>query len=217
LFPYYQRLINYKKTLPALYGDNYAEISVSPGANVFGFRRWEGDQNVFTVLNMGENSVNATINIPVNQLALDSIKTYYLTDLISGTIHSGIPGQIQNINVSMPAFSAAIYLLADSAIFVSVDDDIIAENLPTDFYINQNYPNPFNPVTVITFNLPEEGNTELIIYDVLGSKITTLFNEIRPAGLHRVDFDGSGLSSGIYFYRVNYKDHSLVRKMLLVK
>jgi cyclomaltodextrinase / maltogenic alpha-amylase / neopullulanase len=217
LFPYYQRLINYKKTLPALYGDNYAEISVSPGANVFGFRRWEGDQNVFTVLNMGENSVNATINIPVNQLALDSIKTYYLTDLISGTIHSGIPGQIQNINVSMPAFSAAIYLLADSAIFVSVDDDIIAENLPTDFYINQNYPNPFNPVTVITFNLPEEGNTELIIYDVLGSKITTLFNEVRPAGLHRVEFDGSGLSSGIYFYRVNYKDHSLVRKMLLVK
>jgi cyclomaltodextrinase / maltogenic alpha-amylase / neopullulanase len=217
LFPYYQKLIRYKKTLPALYRDNYSEISVSPSGYIFGFRRWFEDQNIFTVINMSGSVTNVTITLPLAEIPLDSSKIYFLTDLIGGTVISGIPGELQTLNVSMAPFSSSVYLLADSAIFVSVEDDKTAGNIPTEFYVSQNYPNPFNPATIISFNLPEEGHTEVIVYDVLGGKIATLINGIKPAGNNKVEFDASGLSTGIYFYRVNYKDRSIVKKMLLVK
>jgi cyclomaltodextrinase / maltogenic alpha-amylase / neopullulanase len=217
LFPYYQRLIDYKKTMPALYSGNYQEITVTPGGTAFGYRRWEGDQNIFTVLNMSGVGASVTLNLPLQQIELDSMKTYYLNDLINGNVFSGIPSELQNLVVDMNAFSASVLLLADSAIFVSVEDDKLAENMPDQFYIKQNYPNPFNPSTRISFNIPEEGNTEIIIYDVLGSRVAVLLNEVKPAGVHNIEFNGSGLSSGIYFYRINYQDQSFVRKMMLVK
>jgi cyclomaltodextrinase / maltogenic alpha-amylase / neopullulanase len=217
LFPFYQKLIRYKKTLPALYSDNYQEITVTPSSYVFGFRRWSGDQNTFTVLNMSLSPANVTMTLPVDQLNLDSTQTYYLSDLIGGTITSGIPDELRYVSLTMEGYTTSVFLLADSAVITSADDKSIAENIPSDFYLNQNYPNPFNPSTTISFNLPEEGNVELIIYDVLGSKITTLLNEERKAGQNKVEFNASGFSSGMYFYRVNYKNHSIARKMLLVK
>jgi glycosidase len=217
LFPFYQKLINYKKNLPALYSDNYSEISVTPSGYIFGFRRWSENQNVFTVLNMSPLSAAVTINLPIDQLELDSMQTYYLSDLIGGNVLSGVPQDLRSLKVNMSGYTASVFLLADSAVYVSVEDKEIAGTLPTEFYIEQNYPNPFNPVTTITFNLPEEGMTELIIYDVLGKMVATLVDEVKPAGVHKVQFDAAKLSSGIYFYRVNYQDKTLVRKMLLIK
>ncbi|MGD8782682.1 MAG: T9SS type A sorting domain-containing protein, partial [Ignavibacteria bacterium] len=80
-----------------------------------------------------------------------------------------------------------------------------------------NYPNPFNPTTTISYSLPSEGKVLVKIYDVLGREVETLVNEIRTAGTHKVEWNGSRYSSGIYFYSVTYKNKTLYKKMLMVK
>ena len=81
----------------------------------------------------------------------------------------------------------------------------------------QNYPNPFNPITIIKYNIPEEGFVSLKVYDVLGNEITELVNEDQATGNYHVDFDGSGLTSGLYFYKLITDDFTAIKKMVLVK
>ncbi len=77
--------------------------------------------------------------------------------------------------------------------------------LPTSFSLQQNYPNPFNPSTTIRFELPKSSEVRLTVYDVLGRDVSVLVNDTRDAGYHEAKFDGSGLSSGVYFYRLQVR------------
>ncbi len=92
-----------------------------------------------------------------------------------------------------------------------------SNQLPSDFVLHQNYPNPFNPVTNISFDIPQRSFVSLKIYDITGREITTLINETKTAGRYTVNFNGSGLSSGVYFYRIESEDFVQTKKMLLVK
>lgn len=83
--------------------------------------------------------------------------------------------------------------------------------------LNQNYPNPFNPTTNITFQIKAESEVKLTIYDILGNKIKVLVDERLKAGLHSIIFDGSNLSSGIYFYELKVNLNSEIKKMQLIK
>jgi photosystem II stability/assembly factor-like uncharacterized protein len=74
--------------------------------------------------------------------------------------------------------------------------------IPIEFNLSQNFPNPFNPTTTISYQLPVNSNVNLKIYDILGREAATLVNEEKPAGSYEVVFNGSGLSSGIYFYQL---------------
>ncbi len=74
--------------------------------------------------------------------------------------------------------------------------------IPEEFNLYQNYPNPFNPVTTIEYSLPVSNKVLLKIYDILGREVSTLKNEIQPAGHYVINFDGTNLTSGIYFYRL---------------
>lgn len=85
------------------------------------------------------------------------------------------------------------------------------------FVLSQNYPNPFNPSTKIAFELKEAGNTSLVVYSATGELVSSLINMYLPAGEHSVNFDGSKLKSGVYFYNLNVNGHSAVRKMILNK
>jgi hypothetical protein len=98
-----------------------------------------------------------------------------------------------------------------------VEDDPGTPGLPTDFELAQNYPNPFNPMTTITFSLPRSGEVQLNVFNILGQQVTGLIDGYREAGIHRVEFDGGNLPSGIYFYRLQYGEVSATRKMALVK
>jgi subtilisin family serine protease len=91
--------------------------------------------------------------------------------------------------------------------------------IPSKYILLQNYPNPFNPSTVITFGLPKNGNTKLTVYDVTGKEAAILVNEYRDAGMYDItlDMNSLGLSSGVYFYKLESKDFVSVKKMVLIK
>ena len=85
------------------------------------------------------------------------------------------------------------------------------------FRLEQNYPNPFNPNTVISYQLPVNSKVSLKVYNVLGKEIATLVNEELAAGEHEVEFDATGLPSGIYFYQLRSSNYSETKKMMLIK
>lgn len=108
--------------------------------------------------------------------------------------------------------SAAWYIPPQTAV------DKKSENAaPIAFTLSQNYPNPFNPLTTIQFSLATQSQVSLVVYDVNGKQVASLVNETKKAGRHTITFDGSHLTSGIYFYNLHYKEGVLTRKMTLVK
>ena len=88
---------------------------------------------------------------------------------------------------------------------------------PASYSLSQNFPNPFNPVTKISFALPKSGLVTMKVYDILGKEVATLVNEVKNAGNYTVDFNGSSLSSGMYFYKIYVDGFSDVKKMMLLK
>ncbi|HMS64807.1 MAG TPA: choice-of-anchor J domain-containing protein [Ignavibacteria bacterium] len=93
----------------------------------------------------------------------------------------------------------------------------IGTNVPTKFSLNQNYPNPFNPSTKITFDLAKSSNVKLTVYNSLGQKVLNIFEGFKTAGSYEAKFDGSTLSSGTYFYRLETDFFTDTKKMQLVK
>ena len=90
-------------------------------------------------------------------------------------------------------------------------------SLPLSVALMPNHPNPFNPSTVIEFALPRQMAVTLDVINVLGQRVVRLVDQPLAAGSHRVVFDGGGLASGIYFYRLQTEDQTISRKMVLVK
>jgi len=89
--------------------------------------------------------------------------------------------------------------------------------IPLKYYLSQNYPNPFNPVTNFEFGISKLGFVTLKIYDVMGRELITLVNENKEPGYYTVRFDGSNLSSGVYFYRMTAGEFVAVKKFVLMK
>ena len=99
------------------------------------------------------------------------------------------------------------------------DDAIIDApyEIPLSYHLTQNSPNPFNPITNLTFSLPAGGIVELVIYDIQGREVARVVDSYQGAGVHQATFDGSQLSSGVYFANIRVNDFSQTRKLLLVK
>ncbi len=91
------------------------------------------------------------------------------------------------------------------------------EYIPKIFGLSQNYPNPFNPSTIIEYSIPKETLVKLEIYNIIGEKVVELVNAVQSAGIHRVNFDASRLSSGVYLYKLTAGNNFSVKKMMLLK
>jgi len=94
---------------------------------------------------------------------------------------------------------------------------ITENNSVGDFNLFQNYPNPFNPTTKIEFRVANSGFVNLKVYDVLGNEILTLVDEYKSAGIHEIEFNASGLPSGVYFYKLMAGSFIQTRKMILIR
>ena len=95
---------------------------------------------------------------------------------------------------------------------------------PIEFSLEQNYPNPFNPTTLIRFSVPnvtlsgaEGSRVQLRVFDVLGNEVAALVNENKSAGNYEVVFNANDLSSGVYFYKLNFGNTEAVKKMVLIR
>ncbi|NQT24324.1 T9SS type A sorting domain-containing protein [candidate division KSB1 bacterium] len=84
------------------------------------------------------------------------------------------------------------------------------------FELSANYPNPFNPTTEISFNLPENGNVRLSVFNLMGQEVSTLVDGFMNAGLHHAQFHANELPAGVYFYRLETASFISTRKMILL-
>jgi hypothetical protein len=136
--------------------------------------------------------------------------------------------------INIVAYNNKIYpvwtrsdLFGRSIMMAVIDNTSDVEEIdqPSDYRLNQNYPNPFNPITKIRYTIPQRSFVSLIVYDVLGNEVTILVEEEKSAGEYEGEFDGSELTSGIYFYQLKAGDPSIgsgqnfieTKKMILMK
>lgn len=96
----------------------------------------------------------------------------------------------------------------------SIEND---NSIPSLFILYQNYPNPFNPSTNIEYSIPKSGIVKFGIYNSLGEQMITYVDEHQRSGKYVIEFNGSSLASGIYFYKVEFDNFQLVKKMVLLK
>lgn len=101
--------------------------------------------------------------------------------------------------------------------YIEIITSIKDKTVPELFVLRQNYPNPFNPSTIIKYEIPNSGFVTLKIYNALGQEIKTIVNEFQNSGKYSVEFNGSNLSSGIYFYKLTTKNHTAIKKFILMK
>lgn len=93
----------------------------------------------------------------------------------------------------------------------------VEKSLSDIFNLSQNFPNPFNPLTVISYTLTVASTVTLKVYDLLGSEVVCLVNEEQASGSYEFNFDGKGLTSGVYFYSLKAGDYTDTKSMILMK
>lgn len=103
-----------------------------------------------------------------------------------------------------------------SSLVTSVEEKEQSE-VPQNYELFQSYPNPFNPTTTIQFALPKRSEVSLKLFDVLGREVATLLDEELQPGEYKVVFEAEGLSSGVYFYRIQAKGLVRTKKLMLLK
>jgi Secretion system C-terminal sorting domain len=145
----------------------------------------------------------------------------YSTDngLSFSKLGDSLPAEVTNIAVRGNYIYEGVKYYSVWRFFKPV---ITAENneagmLPATFSLKQNYPNPFNPTTKIKYDVARLGNVKIVIYDVTGREVQTLVNESLKPGTYEAAFDGSLLTSGVYFYKLITDGFTETKKMLLIK
>lgn len=122
-----------------------------------------------------------------------------------------------NNNAANWSSSKAKYGTPGASNSVLTNIKINYNNLPSDYSLSQNYPNPFNPETTIQYQVPKYGHVLLRVFNILGEEVAELINDEIQAGIYTVKFDGSKLSSGVYFYQLKAESALLTRKLIIIK
>jgi type IX secretion system substrate protein/Kelch motif protein len=160
----------------------------SPGLNT-----WTQQTNVpFNCANAGIGSVGYSNGI-------------WKLIIASGTQYPNSPWIINNTQILTDTLCGPVGVTQNNS------------EIPENYSLSQNYPNPFNPTTNISYNVPKGSYVKLIVYDWVGREVTFLVNEYSKAGTYDIEFDGSNLSSGVYFYRIETGGFNDTKKMILIK
>jgi len=128
---------------------------------------------------------------------------------ISGTL---TPPDVMHVTITKQN-----YYRYDANVQIVSPTGITNNEIPVKYDLTQNYPNPFNPATMIEFAIPNDNFVSLKVYDALGKEVANLVNQEMAAGYYTVNFDGSNLGSGVYFYRIESAEFVQTKKMLLIK
>jgi len=178
------------------------------------------DENYYTITKSLEEAGAFSFLVGQFQSMIDHITVSH--DLIEDHIEGA--QRVDNVQsyvanyTSTTSDHAPVWTRFDfSRSLVSIDDQIA--DRPSSFELEQNYPNPFNPTTNLRFTLPESSNVSVEVFDVMGRRVATVAdNQQFSSGSHTLTFDASGLSSGMYIYRVSLAGgESLSGKMMIIK
>ncbi len=216
LYPVYRRLTGIRNRFESLRTSNYEEIPITPGAAVFGYRRWSESQQMFLLMNMASSLIRASARLPVDRMGLDPGRSYVVTDLLTDQSFPATAADLDTFLVDLPAYTSRLFIV-DTAAVTGVDDPASTPPVPKEFALEQNYPNPFNGETILQYRIAEEGHVRLVVYDLLGREVATLVDELKEPGGYTVGFDASRLASGMYLARVEAEGRAIVRKMLLMR
>jgi len=122
---------------------------------------------------------------------------------------------------SMGAIEAHKILGDEEYYKININDKQVSQNtdneVASELLLSDNYPNPFNPTTSISYTLPEDGKVQVKIFDVLGRELATIISGFESKGKHSIVWDGSNVSSGVYFYSITFKNQAINKKMLMIK
>lgn len=154
----------------------------------------------------GTYSLLGIFNFFISSTESDPMDTYYLT----------LVGDSNNIFIGnkLKSYGRSVRCINDN--ITGINEKNIPE-LPKGYSLLQNYPNPFNPTTIISYQVPANSHITIKIFDAIGNEIATLVNEYKPAGSYEVKFNGSKLSSGVYFYQMKAGNFSATKKLIIMK
>jgi hypothetical protein len=156
-----------------------------------------------------QNGRNGSLNIIYN---LPQTVNIHLEDLFGGiVVNTDISG---SGSFTIPDALDQLKIIVNYSNTTDVNDEQLH---PVDFNLLQNYPNPFNPSTIIRYSIPDNQFVSLKVYDILGKEVTTLINEEVSAGTYNINFNGNGLTSGIYFYSIKAGAFTETKSMILMK
>lgn len=146
--------------------------------------------------------------------------TVYVTfDILTPTFVPGPDDTVDVVNFTVYSQVDTMQTVSGSVNVILSLTDIRDRNgiLPVGFALHQNYPNPFNPSTIIAYSLPSRSNVQLDVIDLLGRIVQNRDLGEQAAGSHELEFNASGLASGVYFYRIQTAFGAQSRKMMLLK
>jgi hypothetical protein len=132
---------------------------------------------------------------------------------IRAVVGSAIVGVSESNNIMLRGNTVSSYF------FITNKETNVNELkiIPTQFNLYQNYPNPFNPTTIIKYEIPVTGKVVLSVFNLLGQEVSELVNQNQSAGLYEVTWDARNFSSGVYIYQLSSGNHSVSKKLLLLK
>lgn len=168
-----------------------------------------------------EISVNGGNYSMLKVLSSEVVQSYYQKETIDLSSFIGDSIKIRWRDISDESLETQGTALDDISITSIPSITGYSENnkfgIPSTYELEQNFPNPFNPSTSILYSIPKSGFVTLTIYDLLGNEVKRLINQEQAAGQYKIVFNADNFSSGVYFYRLNAENISIVKKMLLLK
>jgi aminopeptidase N len=184
-------------------------------------------QNTYNIANLG--SGNYRVNFVAKQTQTNSV-FHKMPIVIKFSFATGADTSVKVMNDVNNQMYSFYFNRQPTTVVFDPNNDIVLKTAtltvginnelsltPTKYAVYQNYPNPFNPSTSIRFDLPKSTFVKLKVYDVLGKEVATLINEVRNAGSFNVDWNASVYPSGVYFYKLESKDFTETKRMLLIK
>lgn len=211
-YDYYRPLILQRKHNPALYNGELRKLFKynSEKVLVWGFEDLSSTHKVMAITNLS-GSQRTVSNVPW----LDTGDWYDIFDQSVFTVNvTPIP------SMTIPAYTAMVYANAPDSVVLPVEP--VGRGIPYEFSLSQNYPNPFNPETTIKFEIPQREHVKIVIYNIMGQRVTTLASEVYPPGSYRLKWNGRNeqgerVASGIYILHMKAGSFVKNNRMVLIR
>jgi hypothetical protein len=190
-----------------IYGENEPTYTIGWDKSLVSGDLYDVTLNIYQSVNSNPSYFTMPVQVKLNTSLGDTIVTLF-NNAQTQNFQFQVIGNPQSI-----VFDPGNWILKNNTVVTETEDLTI----PLQFSLEQNYPNPFNPSTTIEYTIPQNGFVSLKIFNVLGKEVATLVNGQIDSGKHKVEFNATGLNSGVYFYRIESGSFVDTKKLILLK